>query len=36
MLRPRTSARYTALRVALALGSLVSMLLAAGAGNHWQ
>jgi hypothetical protein len=28
--------RYTVLRVVLALGSLVSMVLAAGAGGHWN
>lgn len=27
--------RYTSLRVILALGSLISMVLASGAGGHW-
>ena len=30
------SSRYTVLRVILALGSLVSMVLASGAGGHWH
>lgn len=28
--------RYLVLRVALAVGSLVSMVLASGAGSHWN
>ncbi len=28
--------KYTALRVVLAVGSLVSLVLASGAGSHWN
>ena len=32
----RSQYRYVAMRVVLALGSLVTMVLASGAGSHWN
>ena len=32
----RTRNRYLMLRIALALGSLVALVLASGAGEHWH